>query len=62
MVAFLISSIVLGSWSTADLLTVVYDRFDRAFNMSRAAQTVALDTSKAFDRVWYAGLFHKLKS
>ena len=30
--------------------------------MSRAAQTVALDTSKAFDRVWYAGLFHKVKS
>ena len=29
---------------------------------SRAAQVVALDISKAFDRVWHAGLLHKLKS
>ena len=25
-------------------------------------QAVALDISNAFDRVWYAGLLHKLKS
>ena len=33
----------------------------RAFNRSGATQAVALDISKAFDRVWHAGL-HKLKS
>ena len=51
-----------SSRSTADLLTVVSDRIARAFNKSGATRAVALDTSKAFDRVWYAGLLHKLKS
>ena len=48
--------------STADLLTVVSDRIARAFNRSGATRAVALDISKAFDRVWHAGLLHKLKS
>ena len=51
-----------SSQSTADLLTVVSDRIARAFNRSGAARTVALDISKAFYRVWYAGLLHKLNS
>ena len=51
-----------SSRSTADLLTVVSDRIARAFNRSGATGTVALDISKAFDRVWHAGLLHKLKS
>ena len=38
------------------------DRIARAFNRSGATQTVALDISKAFDRVWHAGLLHKLRS
>ena len=32
------------------------------FNSSGATRAVALDTSKAFDRVWHAGLLHRLKS
>ena len=48
-----------SSQSAADLLTVVSDR---AFNRSGATRAVALDISKAFDRVWHAGLLHKLKS
>ena len=47
--------------STADILTVVYDRIARAFNRSGGTRAVALDISKAFDRVWHAGLLHKLK-
>ena len=50
-----------SSWSTADLLTVVSDRIARAFARSGATRAVALDVSKAFDRVWHAGLLHKLK-
>ena len=51
-----------SSRSTADLLTVVPDRIARGFNRSGAARAVALDISKAFDRVWHAGLLHKLTS
>ena len=51
-----------SSRPTADLLTVVSDRITRVFNMSRAARAVALDISKAFDRVWHADLLHKQKS
>ena len=40
-----------SSRSTADLLTVVSDRTARAFNRSGATRAVALDISKAFDRV-----------
>ena len=47
---------------TADLLTVVSDRIARAFNRSGATRAVALDISKALDRVWHAGLLHKHKS
>ena len=53
-----------SSRSTADFLTVVSDsdRISRAFNRSGATRAVALHISKAFDRVWHAGLLHKLKS
>ena len=51
-----------SSRSTADLLTVVSDRIARAFNRSGATRAVALDISKAFDRVWHADLLCKLRS
>ena len=51
-----------SSRSTADLLTVVSDRIARAFNRSGATRAIALDIWKAFNRVWHAGLLHKLKS
>ena len=64
---FLIFGMVLvfqfqSSQSTADLLKIVSDRVVGAFNRSWATQTVALDIPKTFDRVWYAGLLHKLNS
>ena len=49
-------------WSTADLLTVVSDGIDRAFNRSGATRNVALDISKAFKGFCHAGLLHKHKS
>ena len=51
-----------SSQSSADLLTVISDRIARAFNRSGATRAVTLDISKAFDRVWHAGLLHKLRS
>ena len=48
--------------STADLLTVVSDRIARAFIRSGATRIVALDISKAFDKVWHTGLLQKRKS
>ena len=47
--------------STVDLLTIVSDRIARAFSRCGSTLAVALDKSKAFDRVWHAGLLHKLK-
>ena len=51
-----------SSRSTADLLTVIYDKIARAFSRSWVTRAVALDISKAFDRVWYAGLLQKFNS
>ena len=42
-------------------MTVASDRIARAFNRSKAICAVALDISKAFNRVWDAGLLQKLK-
>ena len=39
------------SQSTADLLTIVSDRIARVFNRPGATQAVALDISKAFNKV-----------
>ena len=38
------------------------DRIARDFNRSETTPAVALDISKAFDRVWHAGVLHKPKS
>ena len=46
-----------SSSSTADLVS---DRIVRAFNRSGAVRVVALDISKASDRVWHAALLNKL--
>ena len=40
-----------SSRSTVDLFTVVYDRIAWDFNRSGATRAVALEISKAFDRV-----------
>ena len=51
-----------SSRSIKNLLTVVSDGIPRFFNKSEAILAVALDISKTFDRIWNAGLFHKLMS
>ena len=51
-----------SSPSSAVLLIVVSDRIARLFNRSGATWAVVLDISKAFNRVWHAGLLHKPRS
>lgn len=51
-----------ASRSTADLLTVITERFYRALDKGGEARAIALDISKAFDKVWHTGLLCKLKS
>ena len=51
-----------SSWPTPDLLTVVSDKNARALKRFWATRAIALDISKAFDRVWHARLLQKLKS
>ena len=51
-----------SSRSTEYILRVVSDTFTKGFNRCEATRAVALDISKAFERVWHTGLFHKLKS
>ena len=48
-----------SSRSSADLLTVVSDRIARTFNRSGTSRAIVLAISKAFDRVWHAGLLQK---
>ena len=45
----------------ANLLTVISDRIARVFNTFCSTQTVVLDISKAFYRVWRAGLLFKFR-
>ena len=63
MCFFLIFSIALGP---LDQLQIFLQHCIRQncynFNRSGATPAVAIDISKAFDRVWHAGLFHKLSS
>ena len=48
--------------STADVLTAISERVYRVLNICGEARAVALDISKAFDKVWHAGLIYKLKA
>ena len=50
------------SRSTGDLLSYVTEHVSRVLDRRGETRSVALDISKAFDRVWHKGLLHKLSS
>ena len=55
----------INSWrynTTANLLTVVYNRLVTAFSISGSTRAVALERSKVLDMVEDPGVLHKLKS
>ena len=51
-----------SSRSTADVLTVITHRISEAIAKGNHTRLIALDISKAFDKVWHKGLLHKLSS
>ena len=53
---------VLGLLDQLQIFLVVSDRIARVLDRSGATRAVALNISKAFDRVWHAGLLQKLNS
>ena len=48
--------------STVNQLTFLYNTFCRALDDGKEVRVVFCDISKAFDRVWHAGLIHKLEA
>ena len=48
--------------STADVLTVISHRISQALDNGFESRAIALDISKAFDKVWHKGLLLKLAS
>ena len=48
--------------SSADLLALLTEHISQVLDKRGESRSVALDISKAFDRVWHAGLLHKLSS
>ena len=48
--------------STVNQLTYLYKTFCQALDSGKEVRVVFCDIKKAFDRVWHAGLIHKLKA
>ena len=48
--------------STAGQLTVLSECIYNSLDVGGKTKTIALDISMAFDKVWHAGLLHKLKA
>ena len=48
--------------STVNQLTYVYNTFSEALDCGKEIRAVFCNISKAFDRVWHAGLLHKLET
>ena len=47
---------------TLNQLTYLYNTFCQALDIGKEVRVVICDIKKAFDRVWHAGLIHKLKA
>ena len=50
------------SRSTGDLLSLLTGHIHKALDQKGKAFMVALDISKAFDKIWHRGLLHKMQS
>ena len=52
----------VDSTVTCNQLSYLYNTFCQALDAGKEVRAIFCDISKAFDRVWHAGLIHKLKS
>ena len=52
----------LETLPTTNQLTFLYNTFCQTLDAGKEVQAVFCDISKALDRVWHAGLLHKLRS
>ena len=48
--------------STVNQLLFLYNAFCKALDAGKEVRVIFCDISKAFDRVWHAGLMHKLRA
>ena len=48
--------------STGNLLTLITDKICHVLHKRGEAKLIALDISKAFDKIWHKGLLYKLRS
>ena len=48
--------------STVNQLLFLYNTFYKALDAGKEVRVIFCDISKAFDRVWHAGLIHKLRA
>ena len=55
------SGFTLGD-STVNQLLFLYNAFCKSLDAGKEIQVIFYDISKAFDRVWHAGLIHKLRA
>ena len=58
---FRLSSLDLEGETTVNQPSYLYNTFCQALDAGKEARAIFYDISKAFDRVWHAGLIHKLK-
>ena len=49
-------------WSTADILTILCEHFYHLLDAGGEMRAILLDISKAFNKVWHAGVSHNLKA
>ena len=52
----------IPSDSTVNQLLFLYNAFCKALDAGKEVRVIFCDISKAFDRVWHAGLIHKLRA
>ena len=62
LMKYLEDNSLLNDRCTGDLIALLTKTWNRSIHFFGESKRVALDISKAFDRVWHQGLISKVKS